>query len=147
MANTNIISDLLNIFDDINLYNTSNNTKEMDLINNEDDYNTFISSVENLKSSSLFNKLCNIFNIKKEDLDNLVNVVNNIKETNKENENKFHRPSETIPTNTGLQIHKLVQEYIDTMVKPYNDGILTTDQLNNAYAGLYEFSCWLYQHK
>ena len=62
-----------------------------------------------------------------------------------ENEIKIERPSEKISTELGLQVHKLVQEYIDTMVKPYNPkvGGLTTKQINDAYAGLYEFACWI----
>ena len=58
----------------------------------------------------------------------------------------IERPSQKIDVNAGLQIHKLVQEYIDTMIKPYNPkvGGLTTEQVNDAYAGLYEFACWIY---
>ena len=63
-----------------------------------------------------------------------------------ENKESFDliRPSQDINVNTGLQIHRLVQEYIDTMVKPYAKGILTEKQINDAYAGLYEFACWIY---
>ena len=59
---------------------------------------------------------------------------------------EIHRPSQDISTEAGLQIHKLVQEYVDTMIKPYNPkvGGLTTKQINDAYAGLYEFAAWLY---
>ena len=59
---------------------------------------------------------------------------------------EIHRPSQDISVEAGLQIHKLVQEYIDTMVKPYNPkvGGLSTQQINDAYAGLYEFACWIF---
>ena len=59
---------------------------------------------------------------------------------------EIHRPSQDISVEAGLQIHKLVQEYIDTMVKPYNPkvGGLNNQQINDAYAGLYEFATWLY---
>lgn len=59
------------------------------------------------------------------------------------------RPSQKIDVNMGLQIHKLVQEYVDTMIKPYNPKIggLTSEAINDAYAGLYEFACWIYNHK
>ena len=59
---------------------------------------------------------------------------------------EIHRPSQDVSVEAGLQIHKLVQEYIDTMIKPYNPkvGGLSTEQINDAYAGLYEFACWIF---
>ena len=56
---------------------------------------------------------------------------------------KFIRPSELLNVNQKLQLHKIVQEYVDTMIKPYNKGALTTQQINDAYAGLYEFAAWV----
>ena len=38
---------------------------------------------------------------------------------------------------------ELHQKYVDTMVKPYNNGLLTNQQINDAYAGLYEFAAWV----
>lgn len=59
---------------------------------------------------------------------------------------EIHRPSQDVSVEVGLQIHKLVQEYIDTMIKPYNPkvGGLSIEQINDAYAGLYEFACWIF---
>ena len=56
---------------------------------------------------------------------------------------KFIRPSELLNVSQKLQLHKIVQEYVDTMIKPYNKGALTTQQINDAYAGLYEFAAWV----
>lgn len=62
----------------------------------------------------------------------------------KENEeSKFTRPSDLLSVDKKLQIHKIVQEYVDTMVKPFNNGQLTDNQINDAYAGLFEFACWI----
>lgn len=55
----------------------------------------------------------------------------------------FTRPSELLSIDKKLTLHKIVQEYIDTMIKPYNHGTLTNDQINDAYAGLYEFGAWV----
>lgn len=55
----------------------------------------------------------------------------------------FTRPSESLSIDKKLTLHKIVQEYIDTMIKPYNHGTLTNDQINDAYAGLYEFGAWV----
>lgn len=61
-----------------------------------------------------------------------------------EDENpKFVRPSQKLSIQQKLQLHKIVQEYVDTMIKPFNDGHLTNDQINDAYAGLYEFAAWV----
>lgn len=61
-----------------------------------------------------------------------------------EDENpKFIRPSQKLSIQQKLQLHKIVQEYVDTMIKPFNDGHLTNGQINDAYAGLYEFAAWV----
>ena len=59
------------------------------------------------------------------------------------NGQNFTRPSESLSIDKKLTLHKIVQEYIDTMIKPYNHGTLTNDQINDAYAGLYEFGAWV----
>ena len=55
----------------------------------------------------------------------------------------FVCPSQRLTVPQKLQLHKIVQEYVDTMIKPYNDGHLTNEQINDAYAGLYEFAAWI----
>ena len=68
-------------------------------------------------------------------------------EKKEKEETTIPRPSANLPVNTGLQIHKLVQEYVDTIIKPYAKGIMNDKQINDAYAGLYEFAAWIYNHK
>jgi len=67
----------------------------------------------------------------------------------KDNEKKIIMPSELLDnTDIKLQIHHLVTEYCDNYIKPYvDDKKLGNELANNAYAGLYEFACWLYNHK
>lgn len=60
-----------------------------------------------------------------------------------EDTKEFKRPSELLSVDQKLQLHKLVQEYVDTVIKPFNKGALTNDQINDAYAGLYEFGAWI----
>lgn len=60
-----------------------------------------------------------------------------------EEEKKFKKPSEDLTISQKLQLHKIVQEYVDIMIKPYNNGLLTNQQINDAYAGLYEFAAWI----
>ena len=59
------------------------------------------------------------------------------------NEQEFKRPSELLSIDRKLSLHKLVQEYVDTMIKPFNHDVLTNEQINDAYAGLYEFGAWV----
>lgn len=63
--------------------------------------------------------------------------------TEDEPKQEFKRPSELLNVNQKLQLHKIVQEYVDTMIKPFNKNVLTTQQINDAYAGLYEFAAWV----
>ena len=73
-------------------------------------------------------------------------VIDHSEESTKDEsvkDNEFKRPSELLTIQQKLQLHKLVQEYVDTAIKPFNKGILTNDQINDAYAGLYEFGAWI----
>ena len=70
-------------------------------------------------------------------------AIHDNKEEQKEEKPKFTRPSDFLDVNKKLQIHKIVQEYVDTMVKPFNNDRLTQQQINDAYAGLFEFACWV----
>ena len=76
------------------------------------------------------------------DLHEQINIKNQKKEPKKE-EPKFIRPSDCLTTDKKLQIHHIVEEYVNTMIKPYNKGVLTDNQINDAYAGLFEFACWV----
>lgn len=105
-------------------------------------------AVEELRSNKLFSPLFNsLFDTKIFDtIDELVdNIHEQLKEENDEKNELAapERPSQKLTTEQGLQIHKLTQEYVDTMIKPYNNGLLTDEQINDAYAGLYEFAAWI----
>lgn len=166
------MDNLQNLIDFIsNLQNNDFDLKEVEIdLTNDEEYNHIVDSINKLKSNGLFIMMMTLFGIDNDDLDLLLKKLENrrnklikdkhIQELSKSNKkvidlseekdnNQFIRPSQNIDVNMGLQIHKLVQEYIDTMIKPYNpkNGGLTTDQINNAYAGLYEFACWIYNHK
>ena len=75
------------------------------------------------------------------------NTFQKAEEKRKQEEKKIERPSTKLTTEQGLQIHKLVQEYVDTMVRPFNNGVLSNAQINDAYAGLYEFAAWILNKK
>ena len=106
-------------------------------------YNKQLDQLENSDLSIL-----KLFGIDGDDvIDRLRKIGNAIYENNKkeeeEEEPKFTRPSDLLSVDKKLQIHKIVQEYVDTMVKPFNNGKLTDNQINDAYAGLFEFACWV----
>lgn len=78
-------------------------------------------------------------------IDTLVNtIIDSLKKYDENEKKKIVRPSENIDPNIGVQLHKLVSKYIDEYVRPY---YLNTEEnqklINNAYAGLYEFACWV----
>ena len=106
-------------------------------------------SVEELRSNELFNSLLDLFGVDSDIFDAIDEFADSAhdhlkEENNKENESVVpERPSKKLSTAQGLQIHKIVQEYVDTMIKPYNNGVLTDEQINDAYAGLYEFAAWI----
>lgn len=166
------MDNLQNLIDFIsNLQNNDFDLKEVEIdLTNDEEYNHIVDSINKLKSNGLFIMMMTLFGIDNDDLDLLLKKLENhrnklikdkrIQELSKSNkkvidlseekdDNQLVRPSQNIDVNIGLQIHKLVQEYIDTMIKPYNpkNGGLTTNQINNAYVGLYEFACWIYNHK
>lgn len=82
-----------------------------------------------------------IHNASKKENNKIEKPIDNKQE--KKEESKFTRPSDLLSVDKKLQIHKIVQEYVDTMVKPFNKGQLTDNQINDAYAGLFEFACWI----
>lgn len=103
--------------------------------------------LDELQNSDL--NILKLFGIDGDDMiDRLRKIGQAIHDSNKEEEPeeetpKFTRPSDLLDVNKKLQIHKIVQEYVDTMVKPFNNGKLTQQQINDAYAGLFEFACWV----
>ena len=135
------------------------NVETYDLTTKEG-YDKFKETVEELRESG--ESLFNLLGIDMDEwLDNVSELSDKIyKNSNKEDKPKqasverkeedhtletknFNRPSELLTVNQKLQMHKYVQEYVDTMIKPFNNGLLTTEQINDAYAGLFEFGCWL----
>ena len=70
-------------------------------------------------------------------------VTKEPEKSKKKEEPKFVRPSTKLTTEQGLQLHKLVQEYVDTMIKPMSKGMVSDEIINDAYVGLYEFAAWL----
>lgn len=66
-----------------------------------------------------------------------------------ENDSELVFPSANISNiDVKMQIHRLTQEYVDTMLKPYMpETPQTKNNINNAYTALFEFACWIYSHK
>lgn len=142
-------------------------------LTNENDYKKYNELIDNLESLmpecnsflSLFgfddNNICEKFREigklihdnkekdKEKDKDNCETKI----DVKNEEENNINNavtknviPSANINNiDTKLQIHRLTQEYIDTMMKPYLEKSENmTKQLNNAYTALFEFACWIY---
>lgn len=139
--NLDLIYSVLNMMSDKNQeYNT-----ELDLTKKEDvqKFHELVNELkDNLFVSTLVTSLIGENNGFFDKLNEFADKY--YQEAHKDDQPQIDRPSNHIPTNVGLQIHKLVQEYVDTMIKPYAKGILDNKSINDAYAGLYEYSCWIF---
>ena len=133
------------------LLDSVNEDERLDLTKKED-VEKFHENINELRENEAFLTLTRIFGYDLTDeLDELDKFADNTfqkaEEKRKQEEKKIERPSTKLTTEQGLQIHKLVQEYVDTMVRPFNNGVLSNAQINDAYAGLYEFAAWILNKK
>ena len=133
------------------LLDSVNEDERLDLTKKED-VEKFHEKISELRENEAFLTLTQIFGYDLTDeLDELDKFADNTfqkaEEKRKQEEKKIERPSAKLTTEQGLQIHKLVQEYVDTMVRPFNNGVLSNAQINDAYAGLYEFAAWILNKK
>ena len=133
------------------LLDSVNEDEKLDLTKKED-VEKFHEKINELRENAEFLTLAQIFGYDLTDeLDELDKFADNTfqkaEEKRKQEEKKIERPSAKLTTEQGLQIHKLVQEYVDTMVRPFNNGVLSNAQINDAYAGLYEFAAWILNKK
>lgn len=133
------------------LLDSVNEDEILDLTKKED-VEKFHEKINELRENEAFLTLTRIFGYDLTDeLDELDKFADNTfqkaEEKRKQEEKKIERPSAKLTTEQGLQIHKLVQEYVDTMVRPFNNGVLSNAQINDAYAGLYEFAAWILNKK
>lgn len=133
------------------LLDSVNEDEKLDLTKKED-VEKFHEKINELRENEAFLTLTQIFGYDLTDeLDELDKFADNTfqkaEEKRKQKEKKIERPSAKLTTEQGLQIHKLVQEYVDTMVRPFNNGVLSNAQINDAYAGLYEFAAWILNKK
>ena len=133
------------------LLDSVNEDEKLDLTKKED-VEKFHEKINELRENEAFLTLAQIFGYDLTDelneLDKFAdNTFQKAEEKRKQEEKKIERPSTKLTTEQGLQIHKLVQEYVDTMVRPFNNGVLSNAQINDAYAGLYEFAAWILNKK
>lgn len=133
------------------LLDSVNEDEKLDLTKKED-VEKFHEKINELRENEAFLTLTQIFGYdltnELDELDKFAdNTFQKAEENRKQEEKKIERPSSKLTTEQGLQIHKLVQEYVDTMVRPFNNGVLSNAQINDAYAGLYEFAAWILNKK
>ena len=155
MKLNNLIKQLESAYDDATIKTFDITTKE--------GYEGFKNAIDELKDSG--SSLFESFGINMNEwLDNIEKIGTKIYEYNKEDKKSetnqidrkvidhseetdditnFKRPSELLSIQQKLQLHKIVEEYVNTMIRPYNNDVLTNEQINDAYAGLYEFAAWI----
>ena len=64
-----------------------------------------------------------------------------VKERKKEEKKAPELPSNSTPFDKQVNLHKIVGEYVDTYIRPY--GKMDTKVVDDVYAGLFEFACWI----
>lgn len=64
-----------------------------------------------------------------------------VKERKKEENKVPELPSNSTPFDKQVNLHKIVGEYVDTYIRPY--GKMDTKVVDDVYAGLFEFACWI----
>lgn len=64
-----------------------------------------------------------------------------VKERKKEEKKVPELPSNSTPFDKQVNLHKIVGEYVDTYIRPY--GKMDTKVVDDVYAGLFEFACWI----
>ena len=64
-----------------------------------------------------------------------------VKERAKEEKKVPELPSKSTPFDKQVHLHKIVGEYVDTYIRPY--GKMDTKVVDDVYAGLFEFACWI----
>ena len=117
--------------------------EKLDIIENNELSKLFMEHITGKKIYELRDLAKNYFDVAQPDQPKIDDTLKDVKK-DEIVKHEINRPSKNIEVNIGLQIHKLVQEYIDTMIKPYAKGIMNDESINDAYAGLYEFACWIY---
>lgn len=156
------MNNLLDLLRELSEKELPDNIEAIDVTNDEQ-YYKLVDQLKELKNDRLSQVVGSFFGINESFYDEVIELLADLREKElnkienkqkqasvkcieKDNSTEIDRPSQKIDTQVGLQIHRLVQEYIDTMIKPYNPNIggLTNEQINDAYAGLYEFACWMY---
>lgn len=154
------MKDLIKLIDTFTKYgnDNNNNVKVYDLSTDEG-IKGYNKQLDKLSETDL--DFLNDFGIDaKKFIKEMRNLGNHIYESNKEDETpaqqqldrktvdhtdteKIERPSDKLSVDQKLQLHKITQEYVDTMIRPYSKGKLTNNQINDAYAGLFEFAAWI----
>lgn len=74
-------------------------------------------------------------------VDNIKKMGDEIHESAKQTKKTPELPSSKLNVQQKEQIHKIVGEYVDTIIKPNTN--METKVINDVYAGLFEFACWL----
>lgn len=74
-------------------------------------------------------------------LNNLDKLADTLHDDKKEEKKTPVLPSSKLNVQQKEQIHKIVGEYVDTVIKPNTN--MDTKVVNDVYAGLFEFACWI----
>ena len=152
------MKDLIKLIDTFTKYGNDNDNVKVYDLSTDEGIKGYNKQLDKLSETDL--DFLNDFGIDaKKLIKEMRNLGNHIYESNKEDETPqqqldrktvdhtdneiFERPSDKLSVDQKLQLHKITQEYVDTMIRPYSKGQLTNNQINDAYAGFFEFAAWI----
>jgi len=95
--------------------------------------------VKSLKNDSFVNSFLKILGFDNDDIEKIFEGVEKELTTDS---SKHILPSSKVDNNKKEYYHKLVTEYIDNEIRPWNSD---KQSVNDDYAKLFEFVCWLSQ--
>ena len=145
------------------MYDDENEVEDMKYdFTKKEDVDEFCKVCDDLKNSVFVKDLLNVLYGSDDYLDYLKELVNKKYEESRKNAKPGPKPTpqpektsetkaftyqEGLSIESKLQIHKLVQEYLDKVIKPQVNNQVSNDALNDAYVAFYDYSCWLMAHK
>lgn len=143
-----ILNFLNELSDDVNI---DTDIENLDLTKEEDykKFKKYISECRELAEEnnifdSFFSMFCGLD--MKELLDTIEEIGDTIfNEAQKKEENKVQKvpelPSKSTPLDKQQQMHNVVGQYVDEYIRPY--GNMKPEVVDDVYAGLFEFACWV----
>ena len=117
------------------------NNKHLDLTNDKD-YESFKNVINSIRKDLKNDELNSIYKLFLGDnVEDTLKLFDDVAKSIHDEPKKEEKKTPELPVQQKEQIHKIVGEYVDTVIKPNTN--MDTKVINDVYAGLFEFACWI----